>query len=153
MDYYDLPSKRKQIFLTALIVIFCGLALYYTKDWPNELSEETRLFFNKFGLMVVFISAVLVGVNFFWGSKVEHNKNLAEREKQRALGYIEDLISQGDFLGVDFSAPIQRNREILIVAESKLKEVEGYPAFINFCGRFSIMLLAFGSLMCLIGAG
>ncbi|WP_158107572.1 hypothetical protein [Vibrio furnissii] len=153
MMYYDLPKKKKQIFIVTVIMFTYGFVFYLSKTSFPEFDESTKMFLNQYGLLIIFTSGLLASSGAFWSVKVNHNKNYALEQKSNAERDIEILKSQEEQLTISFNKQIEVQESIIVTANEKLKEVENHPSVIDFSIHISAGLLALGTLMCIVGAG
>lgn len=153
MVYYELPTKKKQAIVTAIVLIGYGAVFYGLKTRFPDVPEDMKLFLSQYGLLVIFVSALLASIGVFWSAKVRHNKDVAESEMRIAETNLAILKSQAEQLQIDLSGPIQENEGKLKIASQRLQEVEDHPSFINWSAGGSIFVLALGTLMCVVGAG
>ncbi|MEC8485251.1 MAG: hypothetical protein VXY99_15645, partial [Pseudomonadota bacterium] len=105
------------------------------------------------GLGTIFVSGLLASLGYFWASKVQHNKDLAEIEISK---YEENLTILRVGLADNPSnlAPaIKHSEEKLYTAKEKLAEAANHPKFLVFSGKFSVAILALGTMLCIVGEG
>ena len=153
MSYHKLPTKLKQFTITTATLIVYGVVFFNLKTEFSSIEKETKLWLTQYGLFVIFASALLGTVGVFWSSKVRDNKSLAEDEIYTAQLNLTVLESQQRDLAINLEVAIKENRLILKNAEENMVIVKAYPSFVDFSGRFSILVLGIGTLMCVVGAG
>lgn len=153
MKYHQIPTKRKQLFLTVLILVVYWGVLRCGQFMLPELSDELRLHFSRYGVVCLFISGLLAGLGFYWGAKVRHNKELAQSEIAACESVLDMLRGLQRELGTDFSGQIGKAEFRYSVARDKLSEADEYPSFIEFSGCISIAVLAVGTFFCFYGVG
>jgi hypothetical protein len=153
LSYFELPSKKKQLWVSIGTLIVYGIIFVIADTLFPEISPEVKKKLSQGGLFTIFISGLLASQGYFWASKVQHNKDIAELEIEKYKEHLEILISQQNELPGNFSKPIANNKSKLTIAKAKLIEVNEHPTFILFSGKLSVAILALGTLLCIIGEG
>lgn len=153
MSYYVLPTKKKQFTVTIGALIVYGAIFFATDTLFPEIDTELKKKLSQLGLGAIFVSGLLASLGYFWASKVQHNKDQAEAEISK---YEENLtilrVSLADNPS-DLTPAIKSSEEKLEVAKAKLIEALNHPQFLIFSGKFSVGILALGTMLCIVGEG
>jgi hypothetical protein len=150
-QYYKLPTVRRQFLVTlaALVVYVVGIAS--SDIFLPELSELAKKKFTQVGLAVIFISGLLAGLGFVWASRARHNERLANEEvKSRSLAI--KLLESQAHANIDVQSSLAEAKERVKIANENLEDVSKMPAFFEFFGATSLILLEIGTLLCYVGA-
>ncbi|MFT0520571.1 hypothetical protein [Pseudomonas faucium] len=150
-EYVELPSKRKLTIMVVLSLALYAVALLTGKLLFPELSAETRLLLSRMGTVFLFMAGLLAGVGFYWNSLAQHNADLATTEMAKAEKDIASLSSVKADLGDKFTQQIEANEQRLRFAKSRLSEARQFPAWIDYAGCLSMLILTVGTLLILFG--
>ncbi|MBA6383647.1 hypothetical protein H4J45_09700 [Colwellia sp. BRX10-6] len=153
MSYYDLPTKRKQFGVTLGTLIVYAIIFIITDTLFPEIDADIKKKLSQLGLFTIFISGLLASLGYLWASKVQHNKDIAEIEIAKHEENLEILQVKLSGNPSNLAPVIKDNQEKLENAKNKLMEVNKHPDFLLFSGKFSLAVLALGTLLCIIGEG
>lgn len=132
LSYFELPTKKKQLLITIGTLIVYGIIFFIADTLFPDISPEVKKKLSQGGLFTIFVSGLLASQGYFWASKVQHNKDIAELEIEKYKEHLEILESQQNELPGNFSKPIENNKNKLAIAKAKLDEVNSHPTFLLF---------------------
>ncbi len=153
MNYFELPDKKNQLIFTVVTLAVYAIIFFIANTLFPEISPEVKKKLSQVGLFTIFISGLLASQCYFWASKVQHNKDIAEFEIKKYKEHLKILESQQNELPGNFETPIADKKSKLEIAQAKLIEVNEHPTFILFSGKLSVAILSLGTLLCIIGEG